>query len=186
MTAFIPPMPKGPSKWLRMSDLKKRPERSVTFRFVTDIVAGLEKWTAQNKPVRVAYGEPFPAGVEWRKDDKGEEEDFKHFRAAGVYNMDDDCVQVFSWTQRKFNERLSAKLAKKKDPKAIAVTVTALDVTPADYDVDVEAAEPLTKEQKAKVDAVLETWTGPVALIGGGDPFAPFGEDVKPKDEVPF
>lgn len=175
MTAFIPPMTKGPSKFLRMSDIKNMPNRSVSFVFITAPINGDEKWSHEGRPYRIRSGAKFPEGVEWRKE-KGKEveERVKEFRAAGVFNLDIQEVQVFSWTQRKLNERLAAKLARRKDPMAAVVTIIALDVTPADYDVEVEPFDGFTPAQRAKVDAVLGSWVGPVALFDNGDPFESF------------
>ncbi len=175
--SFIPDMPNTAGHWFRMGDLKNRPDGSATVRFITDVVTGLEKWTANNKPVRVSLGEAFPAGIEWRKGDDGVEEAPKVFMAAGVHNVTDDNEQVWCWTQKKFHTRLKAKIAKfKGEPKDAAITITRLDTKPVDYDVDLERAEPYTDVQKARIAALLAEWTGPVALIGGGDPFAPFSD----------
>jgi hypothetical protein len=166
-----------------MGDLKKRPTKSVTFRIFTPIFTGFEKWTEANKPVRVRFGQPFPTGVEWRKDrETGMEEVAKQFCCCGVYNLDDEKPQVFSWTQKKFNKRMAAKLNanKKGGPMDLALTVTFLDLTPVDYDLDVEKAEPYTPEQAKAIKDLVDEWTGPEALLDNADPFAPFG------DKIPF
>ena len=179
--SFVPDMPQTQAKWFRMGDLKHRPDGSCTVRFITDVVTGLEKWTEANKPVRVSLGEAFPSGVKWRKGEDGVEEPPKVFMAAGVHNVTDDIEQVWTWTQKKFHTRLKAKMARfKGDPKDAAITVTRLDTKPVDYDVDVEKAEPYTPEQAKRIEFLLGEWTGPVALIGNGDPWKPFGEDDVP------
>ena len=192
-TQFVPEMSSGSGKYLRMGDLKKLPTKSATFRFITPIFTGFEMWTEANKPVRVRPGEAFPSGVAWRKDrDTGMVESAKQFNCAGVFNLDTNTVQVFSWTQKKFNKRLAAKLnaGKKGSPMDLALTVTFLDTTPVDYDLDVEKAEPYTAAQQAAIDSVLSEWTGPAALLDNSDPFAPFTSAPTAKcgrdDDLPF
>ena len=113
-------------------------------------------------------------------------------RSAGVFNLDTNTVQVFSWTQKKLNKRLAAKLnaGKKGSPMDLALTVTFLDTTPVDYDLDVEKAEPYTAAQQAAIDSVLSEWTGPAALLDNSDPFAPFTSAPTAKcgrdDDLPF
>ena len=190
--SFVPEMSSGSGKYLRMGDLKKLPTKSATFRFITPIFTGFEMWTEANKPVRVRPGDSFPSGVAWRKDrETGMTEPAKQFCCAGVYNLDTNAVQVFSWTQKKFNKRMAAKLnaGKKGSPMDLALTVTFLDTTPVDYDLDVEKAEPYTPEQQSAIDAVLNEWTGPAALLDNGDPFAPFTSappSNKKDDDLPF
>jgi hypothetical protein len=179
-----------------MSDLKDRPGNCVSFRFVTDPVYGYEKWTEGNRPFRIPVGGQFPARNDWRKlrDKDGNstpfEEAAKEFSAAGVFIPEENLVQVFSWSQKNFNKRLTAKIGRKADLSSLLFTVTRINSKPVDYDLDVERAEPYTPEQEAAIAAVLDSWTGPEALLENGDPFAPFGEGTTKKPEndadIPF
>lgn len=187
----------GGGKYLRMSDLKERAGHSATFRFITPPFYGYEKWTNGNRPFRIREGEAFPKRDDWRKakDEDGNttvyDEPAKEFGCAGVFDLDDNRVKVWSWTQKKFNKRLMAKLAAKlKGNRSIfdlAITVTRIEMTPVDYEVDVDVADPYTAEQETAIREVKDSWVGPEALLGNGDPFAPFDEAAKPKDaDIPF
>jgi len=190
MTSHFSSMPKSYGNYLRMGDIKDMPGRSVEFVFFTKVFEGLERWTHDTKPIRIPYGGVWPEGVTWRKDEKtGLPEDAKHFKAGGVFTLGDvQRPQIYSWTQKKFNERLLAGLEDYEDLTKALVKVKALKVNPPDYEAKVSDFGGFTKEQQGAIDALVAVWTGPVALFNGGDPFAPFGEGaVAAKDgDIPF
>ena len=174
----------GGGKYLNVSASKAGP---LKFTIVTEGISGFEGWTEGSKaPIRSPKIDGFPEGTVWRKEKPGFKEGPKQFWAWLVRDWNDGgALKVFAPTQWSI---VKAMRAIEKDPEwgelpgagyALKVTRGSRSENNQEFiEYSVLPVPPVktTKEQDAELEELLNSWTGLVALYGGGDPFVPFGE----------
>ena len=180
------------SGYFKPKELDSGPQ---VIRLLAKPVIGWEAWTPDNKPVRGAslaeVAEQRPA-TGWRKKDKKDkhgnkvtvEESPRAFVATAGVNITLGCPQVFLFHQKSITDALDGLENKRSwgDPATYNVEISRKMGANGfyDYTVTPESKDPVPDELMKAWNELNETWTGPAALLSGGDPFAPF------TDEVPF
>jgi len=179
-------------KYLRVSKIKDMPKKQVRIRVVGDFIGGMEGWDTNTKPWRgvneADLAEKMKAAgavLRVEKDKKNP----KPFRACPIDNVTEGIPQVLCFTQLSIYWQIK-DLARKEEwgPNGdydILITYSEKDGK-VSYTVTPCKPTPRDPELKAKWAEIEQTWLGLDALFHGGDPFAPFGSDAPPKDEVPF
>lgn len=179
-------------RFLRPNKLKDG--ESVRFRILGSFVEGWERWTKDNKPVLAHDGEPWPKDKEWRP---GKDGAAKMFSAMPVWNVTEEAVQVFAFTQASIADALRGYVEHEEYgvPTGYDLTLSRKG-TGMDTEYTLVASPP-----KAVSAKVAKAWSEVVdagfdleELFSGGDPFAPKGvvpfppasEDEAEQDEIPF
>ena len=209
MTDFMPgePATSAAGKYFSPRKLKTLQGRTFRFRVLGAFLAFLERWTDDRKPVRVMPGQAFPEGVKWRKEADGQDEPAKMCWAGPIHNVTLGVpVQIFQYHQgvihkqfQSYIYKLDERGNKVKGPDG-ANLLNEEWGDPTKYDfrltstgemletVHALAPCPHSKLPSEVADAwakLSAEWSGPEALLLGGDPWAPFGT-IAGDDRLPF
>lgn len=171
----------GAGNFFNMKALKEYEQRTADLRIMAPLVNGWVVWCKDGKPHRAARREDLPPQAEWRIE-SGKQDQPKPFWAGAVRNVTKGKWQVWEFTQGTVYRQLKALLDNKRwgpwDAYDISIKSEGEGLQ-VKYTITPNPKEPMFPTLVEEWERLQATWTGPVALFNGGDPFAAF-------DGVPF
>lgn len=181
---FAPKPKRTGGSYFNLKDIEGYPDKTARVRFLMPVLQGKERWTHENRPVRIAEGQQFPEGIQWRSGKDKLPEPAKSCFISAIYNVTAGGVfQAACWSQKTFQEDFNA-LMKQKDDDGVPhgdpreydiIIVRSGEGTGVRYALRAASKKaPLPPKVAAEWARIQSEWTGLAAMFSGGDPFATF------------